>query len=312
MTTTTSVNGGRPETSENARQATLIHNFHVALQQDIESAANMVSADFIAHVPGTGELAGEYWGADGLRTLRAKMSSQSAEKHDIRMAVLSVNGADGFARLVVTADRASDPGRIWTLQLSAHYKVKAGRISELWLIPENQREFDAYWQGKREDLDAAVILPPSAPDGEAAIETATSHETLERLTTLYDRFFSGDLAGVQEMFAEDVTVNIVGRAGISGQDRGWEGFLAFRKRLMDIAGTRYKLEIDAIAASEHDGWVKEYIRMDRAWDPMLRTTYVLMHFEFADGKLTQFDDFPLDTYEWEQFFTTPEASGAIC
>jgi hypothetical protein len=71
----------------------------------------MVSADLIAHVPGVGELTGEYWGVAGLRTLLAKMSSHSAQQYSIRMAVLSVHGADGFARLVVTADRASDPGR---------------------------------------------------------------------------------------------------------------------------------------------------------------------------------------------------------
>lgn len=61
----------------------------------------------------------------------------------------------------------------------------------------------------------------------------------------------------------------------------------------------------ALAASAHDVFAVEYIRMDRRWDPAVQTIYVLMHFEITDGKVTRMDDFPLDTYAWEGFYMPP-------
>ncbi|MFJ9760268.1 hypothetical protein [Streptomyces sp. NPDC101149] len=54
---------------------------------------------------------------------------------------------------------------------------------------------------------------------------------------------------------------------MSGTYHGFDGFLQFRMNLLNMVAGKYKLEADASSASGEDAWVKEYIRMDRPWDP---------------------------------------------
>jgi ketosteroid isomerase-like protein len=197
-----------------------------------------------------------------------------------------------------------------------HYKIKAGKISEMWVLPEDQRLYDDYWSGPAATGGATSSAPASAEQlaqsrpTEINVEGASSARNLDLLTELYDRFFRGDRDVMRDMISEDVIVDIVGRSAMSGEYHGWDGFMQFRQKLMSMVDQRYKLELDSVAASERDGWVKEYIRMDRPWDSTFSTIYVVMHFEFDDGKITRIDDFPVDTYAWEEFYTPPSTRPA--
>jgi hypothetical protein len=108
---------------------------------------------------------------------------------------------------------------------------------------------------------------------------------------------------MRRVVAPDVVVNIVGRSALSGEYRGWEGYVAFRKRLMSIAGSKYKLDVIALAAGAQDAFALEHIRMNRTWDSTVRDIYVLMHFALNQGVVTRMDDFPVDTYAWESFYS---------
>jgi ketosteroid isomerase-like protein len=191
-----------------------------------------------------------------------------------------------------------------------HYKLKTERISEMWVLPEGQRLFDDFWRPgpTANDRDShGEKRTPAWRTGALEVTTKreNSPESLRLLTEFYDCFFRGDLDGVRERLAPNVLVDIPGESTLSGSYRGWDGFTRFRERVTKMVGSRYKLEIDSLAASEKDGWVKEYIRMDPPWDPTVRTTYVVIHFEFEEGRITRLDDFPVDTYAWEEFFTPP-------
>jgi ketosteroid isomerase-like protein len=299
---------GATSDRQNAR---LLQAFYAALSAgDVSAGADLVYPDFVAHVPGRGINAGEYWGIEGFKTLASSMLAHHGGRFDIRVPVISVNGDDVYTRELLTVNRAADPERLWTLPISMHYKIKAGKISELWVLPEDQRLYDDYWSGpavERANGNPVVRLdePEPTPTGQVDIDGASSPETLALLSQLYDRFFRGDNDVLQDMISEKVVVNIVGLSAMSGEYHGWDGFMQFRQKLMSMVGQKYKLEIDNLAASETDGWVKEYIRMDRVWDPTFATIYVVMHFEFQDGKVTQIDDFPVDTYAWEDFYTPP-------
>jgi hypothetical protein len=113
---------------------------------------------------------------------------------------------------------------------------------------------------------------------------------------------------MRAVIADDVVVNIVGRSAMSGLYRGWDGYMQFRDRLMSMAGSRYKLDVAALAASDRSVFALEYIRMNRRWDPTVREVFVLMHFEVDHGTITRIDDFPLDTYAWERFYC-PDSTG---
>ena len=45
--------------------------------------------------------------------------------------------------------------------------------------------------------------------------------------------------------------------------------------------------------------------MNRATDPTVQTIAVIMHFEIRDGKIAGMDDFPVESYVWERFFSAP-------
>ena len=301
------------------RTASLIQQLYRALSTgDISAGAELVYPDFIAHVPGRGINAGEHWGIDGFKKLVSTMLGYHGGRFDIRVPVISVNGKDVYTRHVLSVNRATDPERLWTLRVSVHFKIKAGKISELWVLPEDQRLYDEYWGGPALHLmnrspivGLGEIESTPTPELELDIDGANSPETLALLSELYDRFFRSDDGALQRMISDNVVVNIVGRSAMSGEYHGWGGLMQFRQKLMSMVGEKLKLEIDNLAASRNDGWVKEYIRMDRSWDPTFATMYVVMHFQFEDGKVTRIDDFPIDTYAWEAFYTPPADSAPL-
>jgi ketosteroid isomerase-like protein len=293
---------------ENEHAALLRAYYSAVHARDVESALHLLTPDFVAHVPGLGVIAGDYWGRGGFIELMSKSAAQGDGFLDLRVPVLSINGDNAFTRELITLNRRSDPDHYWALAVSMHYKLKTGRISEMWFLPEGQRLFDDFWRTQPKASDRDSLTGARGPAWRAgALEVTTNRESspenLRILAEFYDCFFRGDLDGVRERLAPDVLVDIPGASALSGTYRGWDGFMKFRRRVTKMVDTRYKLEIDSMAASENDGWVKEYIRMDRPWDPTVRTTYVVMHFEFEDGKITRLDDFPVDTYTWEEFFT---------
>ena len=75
--------------------------------------------------------------------------------------------------------------------------------------------------------------------------------------------------------------------------------------MSNFAGDKYKLEIDSIAASENEVFVKEYIRMNRSWDPEVQTSYVILNFIMKDGMIIQINDVPVDSIPYDAFFTKP-------
>jgi len=52
-----------------------------------------------------------------------------------------------------------------------------------------------------------------------------------------------------------------------------------------------------------DVFAREFIRMNTTRHPEVRAEYVVMHFEIEGGKIRRANDFPVDLYEWEHFFT---------
>jgi ketosteroid isomerase-like protein len=292
--------------------AALLRAYYSALHsRDLEGALCLLTPDFVAHVPGSGVIAGEYWNHEGFIELMTRAFDHGDDYLDLSVPVISVNGDDAFTRELITINRRSEPDHYWALAVSVHYKMKTGKISEMWVLPEGQRLFDDFWKAvpNTNDRRSKAGTPAARRAGALRVTTnrESSPESLALLAEFYDCFFRGDLDGVRKRIAGDVLVDIPGESALSGRYRGWDGFMRFRQRVTNLVGRRYKLEIDSMAASDNDGWVKEYIRMDRPWDRTVRTTYVIMHFEFEDGRITRLDDFPVDTYAWEEFFTPPSA-----
>jgi ketosteroid isomerase-like protein len=276
---------------------------------DVEVATQCLAEDFIGHVPGKGLNAGEYWGRKGFHQFMANIASYNGGVFEIEVPVFSVAGEDAFTREVIQLNRASDPGRIWQLNIINWLKVRSGQIVEHWVIPEDQRAYDEYWS-------AAFVASSSSPRTAAPrkprrvleLDGAASPENRGVLTHLYERFWRGDADGMRALISDAVVVNIVGKSAMSGVYEGWNGYMKFREKLMNMAGDKYRLDVIALAASARDVWATERIRMNRRWDSSVRELLVLMHFEIDGGRIVRIDDFPLDTNAWERFFTPPASA----
>jgi ketosteroid isomerase-like protein len=292
--------------SSQQNAATIIELYDAFVAGDIEAAARSVSPDFVMHVPGTGRNAGEHWGVNGFRQYMSNIARHNGGVFDMEVPVFSVSGEHAFTREVIQINRAYDPDRIWTLRISNWMKMRAGRLSELWVIPEEQREYDNYWTPP----EATTSQSPAPARHRVGIrllhsDRATSRANQDLLVSMYERFWRGDAAAMGEAIADKVVVNIVGHSAMSGVYQGWTGYMTFRERLVAMTGDKYKLDVIGMAASSNDAWAVEHIRMNRPWDPTVQELRVLMHFRIADGLIVHIDDFPLDTHQWEGFYTPP-------
>jgi ketosteroid isomerase-like protein len=272
---------------------------------DAEKATRYVTPDLILHVPGCAWNAGEYWGVDGLRKFMSNIATYNGGLFDMRVPVLSVTGDDAFTREVMRINRKHDPEREFVLKITNQFKLRDGKLSESWVIPEDQRAYDEYYALPN---DAQISVTPKEIRHRQHfldLEPATSPENAQLLSGMYEEFWRGDKSAMRRLIADDVVVNITNQSAMSGEYHGWDGYMKFRDKLMAMGGMKYKLDVIALAASARDAWATEYIRMNRNWDAAVQTIYVVMHFEIENGKITRMDDFPIDPYAWEQFYTPP-------
>jgi len=294
-----------PHSDRTAINAQLLSDLYDAfVTGDVENAVRYVTPDLILHVPGRGWNASEYWGVEGFRKFMSNIATYNGGLFDMRVPVFSVTGDDAFTREVIRINRKHDPEREFVLEITNQFKLRDGKLSEWWVIPENQRTYDEYYALPN---DAEILATPKAFHRQRLldIEHATSPENAQLLSCMYNEFWHGNKETMRRLISHDVVVNITNKSAMSGEYHGWEGYMQFRDKLMAMAGTRYKLEVIALAASDKDAWATEYIRMNRRWDKAVQTIYVVMHFEIENGKITRMDDFPVDPFFWEQFYTPP-------
>jgi ketosteroid isomerase-like protein len=286
--------------------ATISDLYEAFVDGDIEGAARFVSPDFVMHVPGTGRNAGEYWGVNGFRQFMSNIARHNGGVFDMEVPVFSVSGEHAFTREIIQINRAYDPDRIWTLRISNWMKMRAGQLSELWVIPEAQHEYDDYWTPPGDTTaESRISVRHRARAKLLHSDRATSPANHQLLGSMYDAFWRGDPAAMRDAIADNVVVNIPGKSAMSGVYEGWAGYITFRERLIAMMGDKYKLDVIGMAASSTDAWAVEHIRMNRRWDPTVQEIRVLMHFRMEGGLIVHMDDFPLDTHQWESFYTPP-------
>ncbi|GGB69445.1 nuclear transport factor 2 family protein [Fictibacillus barbaricus] len=291
--------------------AEMMQDFYAAFSKgDVEGASKFLTPDFIMHVPGRGKNAGEYWGVEGFQKFYKNILNYNGGKFSMQVPVLSINKDVVFTREAVQINRKHDPNNLFNLRFFMEYRIKNGKVSEAWTIPEDLYLYDAYWTpSSKAPNQARIKKPQGGAQGisDRVVNNASSKTNRDLVLNFYNTFWQGDLEGLKKYFAKDFIFYVPGKSNLAGSYKGFDGYLQFRDKLMKIAGGRYKLEIDSIAASKNDVFVREYIRMNRKWDPVPRVVPpVILHFEIRNGKITRVNDIPVNLYEYETFFTSPK------
>jgi ketosteroid isomerase-like protein len=109
---------------------------------DLESYLDLLTDDFVLHVPGRSRIAGVYRGRNEVRRHFREIAELSGgtfrtEVHD---AMASRDHAIGLVDA-----RAERDGRTVALPRVHVWHVRDGKLSELWLHPLDQDAFDDYW-----------------------------------------------------------------------------------------------------------------------------------------------------------------------
>ena len=119
-------------------------NLYRAVQNgDIAAAAQYLADDVVLHVPGTHALAGDHHGAAGILAFLEGIRAFTASGEDIE--ILDVLDGRDHAALYcrVTAERAGRPSlENFTIHL---FRVRDGRVVEIWLHNRDERTVDAFW-----------------------------------------------------------------------------------------------------------------------------------------------------------------------
>jgi ketosteroid isomerase-like protein len=303
------LNGPRQLSKQNAK---LIQDFYGAfLRGDMEAVTKYISGDFIMHVPGKGLNAGEYWGADGLKKFASNIFAYNGGTFNMKVPTLAVSGDTAFTQEIIQLNRKQDPKRMFELRFTMQYSIKNGKVSEAWTIPDDLYAYDDYWTPPVTGAANSTTLTPTKDNGSLnqpgpSTKGAVSKENYDLVKDLYNDFWEGNLEGVKAKFADNLELTVAGKNPIAGTYHGWEGFIKFRTNLMNLGADKYKLEINTMAAGRNDVFVKEYIRMNRKWDPTPQVVpAVIMHFHIENGKITKIRDIAVDQLAYDVFFSPP-------
>jgi ketosteroid isomerase-like protein len=140
-----------PHLSQENRTSKPIHPNEILLRKayaaqsrrDIEGYINLLSNDFLLHIPGRSQIAGDYRGKEEIRRHFREITQLSGST--FRTEVHDILASDSHVIGLVNA-WADCEGRVVELPRVHVWHVRKGKLSELWLHPVDQYTFDAYWR----------------------------------------------------------------------------------------------------------------------------------------------------------------------
>ncbi len=109
---------------------------------DIDAYIDLLSEDIVLHIPGRSRIAGEYRGKEEVRRHFREIATLSGgtfrtQIHDV---LAGEEHVVGLVRAQAERDGATvDLPRVHV------WHVRNGKLAEVWIHPEDQYAFDAYW-----------------------------------------------------------------------------------------------------------------------------------------------------------------------
>jgi uncharacterized protein len=127
-----------------------------------------------------------------------------------------------------------------------------------------------------------------------------AHPNEDLIRKGFDAFMAGDMATLNELFADDIVWHSPGRNPLSGDHRGKEAVFALFAKLGELTGGNFRLEIhDVLANDEH---VVVLARSTAERDGKRLDDNGVQVFHVRDGKVTESWLHPGDVYAGDEFF----------
>ena len=127
------------------------------------------------------------------------------------------------------------------------------------------------------------------------------HPNVELLRKGYDAYSSGDVAVLNELFADDVEWHIAGRSAIAGDYKGRDQVFAFFGKLMELSGGTSKIEVHDILANDEHGVA--LVTGTATRDGKSFSGLDVHTFHLRNGQVVEFWDSPVDQYAADEFWS---------
>jgi uncharacterized protein len=121
----------------------LREEYRARAERDDRTLADAFSDDVVWHVPGKSAIAGEYRGKDQVMEYVRRRRALVDDTFDVTVEDVLANDEHG---LVIASGSAVRDGKLMQWRAHGIYRFELGRISECWVLPEDQYAFDAIWR----------------------------------------------------------------------------------------------------------------------------------------------------------------------
>jgi uncharacterized protein len=120
------------------------------------------------------------------------------------------------------------------------------------------------------------------------------HPNVDRIRAGYAAFSTGDLAALNDLFAEDLLWHVAGRNQLAGEYRGRDTVYGLMGKVMEITGGTFHVDVDAILADDTHATALVTITASRAGHSGKAKSVQVFH--LRDGKVTEFWETTNDQY----------------
>jgi uncharacterized protein len=120
----------------------------------------------------------------------------------------------------------------------------------------------------------------------------SEHPNVARFREGYAAFAEGDLAALNDLFAEDVLWHVSGRSQLAGDYRGRDAVYELFGKLIELTGGTFHLDVHALFADDEHGVALVVTTGSRAGQSVKTNNAHVVH--LRDGKVVEFWDATTD------------------
>ena len=133
------------------------------------------------------------------------------------------------------------------------------------------------------------------------MEDSMAHPNEELIRRGYQAFATGDMATLNELFADDIVWHAPGRNELAGTFRGKDEVFANLQKNVEMTGGTFKLDIHAILADDEHAVTLLRASAEREGKALDDNTVQVFHIK--DGKVTESWLHPSDAYASDEFWS---------
>ena len=127
------------------------------------------------------------------------------------------------------------------------------------------------------------------------------HPHEELLRREYEARARGDIDGLDDLFADDITWHVPGKSAIAGIYKGKDEVLAYVRKRQELAGGTFVITVHDVLANDEHGVVLASGRAQRngtSWEWNGHALY-----RFRDGKIAECTLLPEDQYLFDEIWS---------